>query len=233
MRKSLWYIYPPSHILSPLIVHRAGSSEVSSDCQVSWHEGMDAPWTHLRSLNILTHTPTHTWDWQVTLRWLLTTEPAGEVGFSKEPTPFLRPSHGGSSGRVQTGSPTSDCVFVGTQEPWQQQQVEEVNQRQDVVAEQAGCKQRERGRFVSDSAALLHSICDTNILNNYCLTCMAFDNWTKREIKEMNTTISHFLRCFHQSFNDLSSYQLELKCGPISWIMFFFYCTVQVKGENE
>lgn len=49
-----------------------------------------------------------------------------------------------SRGRVQTGSPTSDGVFVGAEEPWQQQQVEEVDQRQDVVAEQAGCKHRER-----------------------------------------------------------------------------------------
>lgn len=50
----------------------------------------------------------------------------------------------GSGGGEQTGSPTSDGVFVGAQEPRQQQQVEEVHQRQDVVAEQAGCKHRDR-----------------------------------------------------------------------------------------
>lgn len=77
---------------------------------------------------------------------------AGEVGFSTEATSVLtvrrqrQPRHltpHGSRGRVQTGSPTSDGVFVGAEEPWQQQQVEEVDQRQDVVAEQAGCRHRE------------------------------------------------------------------------------------------
>lgn len=39
---------------------------------------------------------------------------------------------------------TSDCVFVGTQEPWQQQQVEEIHQRQDVVAKEASCRDKEQ-----------------------------------------------------------------------------------------
>lgn len=99
------------------------------------------------------HAPADHPDWQVDFRGLLTRKPhAGEVGFSTEATSVLtvrrqrqppHPTPHGSRGRVQTGSPTSDGVFVGAEEPWQQQQVEEVDQRQDVVAEQAGCRHRE------------------------------------------------------------------------------------------
>lgn len=44
---------------------------------------------------------------------------------------------------MSAGRLTSDCVFVWTQEPWQQQQVEEINQRQGVVAKKTGCKDKE------------------------------------------------------------------------------------------
>lgn len=40
--------------------------------------------------------------------------------------------------------PTFDCVFIGTLEPWQQQEVDKVCQRQEVVAEKTGCKKRDK-----------------------------------------------------------------------------------------
>lgn len=142
-------------------MHCTGSHRCSSTSQVSWDEGGVAPCTHTSSLEqgkhaetgaTLTHLQDHP-DWQVDFRGHLTRKPhAGELGFSTEATPVLtvrrqrQPRHltpHGSRGRVQTGSPTSDGVFVGAEEPWQQQQVEEVDQRQDVVAEQAGCRHRE------------------------------------------------------------------------------------------
>lgn len=36
--------------------------------------------------------------------------------------------------------PTFDCVFIGTLEPWQQQEEDKVYQRQEVVAKKTGCK---------------------------------------------------------------------------------------------
>lgn len=93
MNKSLRSINPTGYILSPLLAHCTGSSRGSSDCQVSRLEGGVATWTHLRSLTGRTHWNylTHTWDWQVTFRCRLITEPAGEVGFSKELTSFRWP----------------------------------------------------------------------------------------------------------------------------------------------
>lgn len=41
-------------------------------------------------------------------------------------------------------SPTFDCVFIGTLEPWQQQQEDQVNQRQEVVAKKTSCKKEEQ-----------------------------------------------------------------------------------------